>query len=73
MEDELPCPVKCIYAYLAQRSEIVNPNFTQFFITFGKPQHLASKDSLAQWVKEAMGNSGIYTEFFKCCVCYIFC
>ena len=52
VEDELLCPVKCIYAYLAQRSEIVTQDFTEFFITFGKPHYPLSKDSLAQWVKE---------------------
>ena len=47
-EDELLCPVKCIYAYLAaQMSKIITQNFTDFFITFGKPHHPASKDSLA--------------------------
>ena len=55
VEDELLCPVKCIYAYLAQRSKIITQNFTEFFITFGKPHHPASKDTLARWVKE-MGN-----------------
>ena len=65
MEDELLCPVKCIYAYLAQRSKIISQNFTEFFITFGKPHHPTSKDSLARWVKEVMGNSGIHAEIFK--------
>ena len=65
MEDELLCPVKCIYAYLTQRSKIITQNFTEFFITFGKPHHPASKDTLARWVKEVMGNSGIDTEIFK--------
>ena len=39
--------------------------YTEFFITYGKPHHPASKDSLARWVKELMGNSGIDTEIFK--------
>ena len=47
VEDKLLCPVKCIYAYLAQRSEIVTKDFTEFFIPFGKPHHPASKDLLA--------------------------
>ena len=64
-EDELLCPVKCIYAYLAQRSEIVTQELTEFCITYGKPHHPASKDLLARWVKEVMGNSGIDTEIFK--------
>ena len=34
-EDKLLCPVKRIFAYLAQRSEIVTQDFTEFFITFG--------------------------------------
>ena len=65
VEDELLCSVKCIYAYLTQRSKIITQNFTEFFITFGKPHHPASKDTLARWVKEVMGNSGIDTEIFK--------
>ena len=64
-EDELLCPVKCIYAYLAQRPEIVTKDFTEFLITFRKPHHPASKDLLVQWGKEVMGNSGIDTEIFK--------
>ena len=44
MEDELLYPVKRIYAFLAQRSEIVIQDFTEFFITFGKPLYPASKD-----------------------------
>ena len=64
-EDELLCPVKCFYAHLAQRSKTITQNFTEFFITFGKPHHPSSKDWLARWVKEVMGNSGIDTEIFK--------
>ena len=52
VEDKLLCLAKCIYAYLAQRSEIVTQDFTEFFITFGKPHYPVSKDSLAQWAKE---------------------
>ena len=65
VEDELLFPVKCIYAYLVQRSEIVTQDITEFFITFGKPHHPASKDLLTQWVKEIIGNSSIDTEIFK--------
>ena len=44
VEDELLCPIKCIYAYLAQRYEIVAQAFSEFFITFGKPHYPASKE-----------------------------
>ena len=64
-EGKLLCPVKCVYVYLAQRSKIIAQYFTEFFIAFGQPHHPPSKDSLARWVKEVMGNSGIDTEIFK--------
>ena len=44
VEDESICPGKCIYAYLAQRSKIVTQGVTEFFLTFGKPHHPASKE-----------------------------
>ena len=65
VEYELLCPVKCICAYLAQRSEIVTQDITEFFINSGKPHDPTSKDSLAPWVKEVIGISGIDTEIFK--------
>ena len=65
VEDELLCPVKRTYTYLSQQSEIVTQNFTEFFITFGKPHHPASRDLLAQCVKVVMENSGIDIEIFK--------
>ena len=43
VEGELLCLVKSIYAYLAQRSEIVTQDFTEFFITFDKPHYPAFK------------------------------
>ena len=65
MEDQLLCPVKCIYVYLVQRTEIIAHKFTEFFITFGKPHYPAFKNLLTPWVEEVMGNSGIDTEIFK--------
>ena len=65
VEDELLCPVGYIYACLAQISEIVTQDFTEFFTTLNKPTHLASKDSLAQRVKKIIRNSGIDREIFK--------
>ena len=47
VEDKLLCPIKCTHAYLAQRSEIVTQDITEFFINFGKPHNPTSKDSLA--------------------------
>ena len=38
---------------------------SSFFITYGKPHHPASKDTLARWVKEAMREAGINTDIYK--------
>ena len=65
VKDGLLCPIKCIYAYLAQRSEIVSQDFSEFLITFGKPPRPGSKELLARWVKGVIGNSGNHTEIFK--------
>ena len=65
LEDQLLCPVKCLYPYLTQRYEVVNKDFTEFFITFSKSHRPVSKDSLDWWVEEVMGNSGIDTGIFK--------
>ena len=46
-------------------SEVVTQDFTEFFISFGKPYHPPSKDSLARWIKEVIGNSGIDSEISK--------
>ena len=58
MKYESLYPVKCIWPYLSQRSKSATQEFTEFFITYGKPQHLASKDLFAQSVKEVMANFG---------------
>ena len=47
VKDEPLCPVKCIWPYLSQRSKSATQEFTEFFITYDKPQHLAYKDSFA--------------------------
>ena len=44
---------------------MITQNFTEFFITFGKPHHTIFKDLLARWVKEVITNSGIDSEIFK--------
>ena len=41
------------------------PKTLQNFSLLLANHHPASKDSLARWVKEVMGNSGIDTEIFK--------
>ena len=50
---------------LGTKVYVITQNFTEFAITFGKPYHPASEDSLARWVKEVMGNFDIDTEIFK--------
>ena len=49
-------PVKCISDHLVKREEI---------ITYGKSYQVASKDALAQWVKDVMKESDISPGIYK--------
>jgi len=59
------CPVNCIKQYLGRRNTLINEQAGPLFITYGRPHHFASKDSLARWVKEAMKMAGIDVDTFK--------
>ena len=48
------CPLACTQEYLLRRSLLVSPEVSELFITYGKPHHPASKDTVSRWVKSAM-------------------
>ena len=54
-----------VFMHTWQKGLKLSPKTIEFFITFGKPHHPASKDSLAWRVKEVIGNFGVDTEIFK--------
>ena len=58
------CPLNCIKEYLQRRSGLAEEGVTSLFITYGKPHHAATKDTVARWVKSAMKLAGIDTKVF---------
>ena len=48
---------------------LVSSDITQLFITYGRPYHPATKDTLARWVKCAMSLAGIDTKVFTAGSC----
>ena len=55
------CPVDTMNI-LSQRAVLVSSDITQLFITYGRPHHPATKDTIARWVKCAMSLAGIDTR-----------
>ena len=58
------CPVHFINQYRRVRDALVPSTEKAFFVTHGKP-HAASKDTLAQWIKDVMSKSGVDTTVFN--------
>ena len=57
----------CVYTYLDAylvKTKSIRGNITGLFLTFAKPYHHASKDTLSRWVKEILRLSGIDTSTY---------
>ncbi|XP_057299263.1 uncharacterized protein LOC130629901 [Hydractinia symbiolongicarpus] len=59
------CPLQCTKAYLSKREQLISKEIATLFVTFGKPHHAASKDTLSRWIKSAMTSAGIDTSVFS--------
>jgi len=57
------CVVTCLNDYISRRKNLVQ-NCNNLFITYGKPHHPASKDTVARWIKEMLSLSGIDVKTF---------
>ena len=56
------CPVNCIKAYREKRNALAQDTDKRLFITYGKPQHPASKNTISRWCKQAFAATGINTK-----------
>ena len=63
--DDLLCPVMLLNRYISYRESLSLGDTDELIITFGKPYHPASKDTIARWIKDLMRISGVDTEIFK--------
>lgn len=58
----------CIYTYLLeylQRTKVCRGKETSLFISFQKPFHKVSKDTIARWLRFVMKQAGVDTDRFK--------
>ena len=51
--------------YIAYRDTILSDPPDEVIVTYGKPYHPVSKDTLARWIKDLLSLSGIDTSIFK--------
>ena len=58
------CPVH-INQYRRVRNALVPSTEKAFFVTYGKPHHAATKDTLARWIKDVLSQSGVDTTVFN--------
>ena len=58
------CPVQTIADYLVIRNNMITPT-DKFFVISRKPWSAASRDTLARWLKDVMGEAGVNTHIFK--------
>ena len=63
--DDLLCPVMLLNKYISYRESLSLGDTDELIITFGKPYHPASKDTIARWIKDLMRISGVDTDIFK--------
>ena len=62
-----------IYVFMVQGSLVTilcGANVWRFFITHCNPYHLASKDTVARWVKDMLNFSGIDTLHYAAHSCH---
>ena len=59
--DEKICVLKYLSEYL-KRTKHMRGSINQLFLTFKKPYHPATKNTLARWIKDVLRGSGVDTE-----------
>jgi hypothetical protein len=58
------CPVS-IFEFYLRRTQLIRGDEKQLLITSVKPHHKASRDSVARWIRDAMKEAGIDTDYYK--------
>lgn len=58
------CPAKTLQSYIRKTADIRPPNESYLLITFKKPYHTATTQSISRWIKDILEKSGIDTSIF---------
>ena len=59
------CLVNALSFYLDAREKLVDKEVKELLISYGKPHHPVSSDTVARWIKEVLRETGVDTDCFK--------
>lgn len=65
LENPPLCVASTLKKYLDSTKLLRNPNSEKLFLTYVKPHHPASKQTLSRWIKESLGLAGVDSTVFK--------
>ena len=63
--DKRLCVMTCLDAYIAKTETVRNTQNTRLFLSYTKPYHPVTKNTLSRWVKYVMEKSGIDINMFR--------
>lgn len=58
------CAASVLKTYLDRTQTLRTQNETYLFLTFKKPHHVATTQTLSRWIKEMLKKGGVETKFF---------
>ena len=58
--DKKLCVVNCLHEYLKRRAQKVKDSMVKLLITYKKPYHEVSVDTIRRWVKKCLHNANIF-------------
>lgn len=64
-EHEELCPAKILNCYLNITKNLRPKNDDKLFLTFKKPYHAASTQTISRWIKQTIGEAGVDTNIFS--------
>lgn len=65
LENPKVCVATTLMAYIEKTAELRQENNGEYlFLTYNKPHHRASSQTLSRWVKETLHQSGVNTSIF---------
>lgn len=53
------CPASTLVTYIIKTADLRPKNEDQLLITFKKPHHAATRNTISRWIKDTLGDSGI--------------
>lgn len=59
------CPATTLQYYIRKTTDIRNVEMKFLFMTYKKPHHIATSQTISRWIKQTLDRSGINTEIYS--------